>query len=131
MTKKQRVARTRGGGRYTEAEYRGKLRAAIRRVSMYWPPKNDCLNAGRRKRQLSGRHKYEYQCEGCGHWFLAKEMDVDHVTPAGGFQTPEEFGQWVERVLVEHYAEDGTQQLQRLCKENCHKKKTALERKKK
>jgi 5-methylcytosine-specific restriction endonuclease McrA len=119
----KRVPRTRGGGRYTEAAYRGFLRAGIRAKWMRWAPKFDCLNASRRKRQGSGRHKYEYQCAECGNWYLQKEVDVDHITPAGGFQTAEEFGVWAFNIMCE------SEKLQVLCKEKCHKAKTKRERK--
>ena len=40
---KQRVPRTRGGGKFTESQYWGRIRTALRHSAKRWPPKTAAL----------------------------------------------------------------------------------------
>ena len=53
-----------------------------------------------------------------------KEISVDHIVPAGSLKTYDDLPGFVERLFCE---EDN---LQILCKDNCHQAKTNKERKK-
>lgn len=116
--KTERVPRTRAGGEWTEAGYWGFIRNHLRLMSRRWPPRKQVLLTNRREyRGKSKQQKWEYQCQKCGQWYQAKEINVDHVTPAGQLLSYDDIGPFVERLLCEA---DG---LQVLCK-TCHKRKT-------
>ena len=102
---------------WTEARFRQFIRSALRAAWSRWPPKYQCLNEGR-KAIKGKKHKWEYQCKHCGGWFQAKEVQVDHITPAG---SDKDWNEFIQRLFV------GTEKLQRLCK-NCHLKKSKEER---
>ena len=99
------------------------LRAAMRR----WPPKWKALNeakVGKKKNRHTGRMAEHYLCADCGDVFIAREVQVDHITPV---VNPEDgFVDW-ETYLDRMFCE--ADNLQVLCKA-CHKVKTNDERKK-
>lgn len=120
----RRVKRTRAGGTLTEAEFFGKIRSALRKLWMFWPSKKIVLN-NNRSTVTGKRHKYEYTCEGCGkRGLVAKEVQVDHIVPAGSLRSFKDLSGFAERLFCE------PEGLQVLCKP-CHKEKTAQERKRK
>ena len=107
----RRVAKTRGGGRYTEAGYFGFIRSGLRQKSMRWPPKYDVMNKA--KRPYTGpdkRRKFEYLCNGCKQWCAGKEVAVDHIKECGSLKSYDDLAQFVETLFCE---EDN---LQVLCK---------------
>jgi 5-methylcytosine-specific restriction endonuclease McrA len=121
--KKQRVERTRGGGRYTESEFMGFIRAALRQKSRRWAPIYQCLNAARRpSKSTNKRLRWEFLCAHCGGWFAQKSVSVDHIRPAGSLRTLEDLPQFVATLFCE---EDN---LQCLCHE-CHNLKTQKDKK--
>jgi 5-methylcytosine-specific restriction endonuclease McrA len=73
--------------------------------------------AKRELKERKGRQKYEYQCAHCQQWWSAKDVEVDHVIPAGSLKEYDDLPGFVERMFCE---QDG---LQVLCRE-CHKQKT-------
>lgn len=87
-----------------------------------YPPKHQALKAAG-KAVTGKRHRVEYQCAECKDFFKSKEVQVDHIEPAGSLKTYEDLPRFVERLYCE------ADKLQVLCKE-CHKVKTAEERKK-
>ena len=68
------------------------------------------------------RHKYEYTCAECKGWFQNKEIQVDHIEPAGSLNKYSDIGGFCKRLFCEI---DG---MQVLCKP-CHQLKTNEERK--
>ena len=121
--KKQRVERTRGGGRYTESEFMGFIRAALRQKSRRWAPIYQCLNAARRpSKSANKRLRWEFLCAHCGGWFAQKQVSIDHIKPAGSLRTLEDLPQFVATLFCE---EDN---LQCLCHE-CHSRKTQKDKK--
>lgn len=101
-----------------------KLRSMFRRAWSKDPKRLECLKENRRKYEgPNKRQRFEHQCNVCKKWFKQDEVQIDHVNPAGSFLelTPECLGNFVFNLF------EG--ELQKLCKE-CHKKKTAEERKK-
>ena len=54
----KKVERTRNNGTWTEAEFNARIVAALRKVSMFWKPKNECI-----KKARVGVGKY--RCEQC------------------------------------------------------------------
>lgn len=120
----RRVAKTRGGGRYTEAGYFGFIRSGLRQKSMRWPPKYDVMNKA--KRPYTGfdkRRKFEYLCNVCKQWCAGKEVAVDHIKECGSLKSYDDLAQFVETLFCE---EDN---LQVLCK-GCHNIKTQEAKKK-
>jgi hypothetical protein len=63
--------------------------------------------------------KWEYQCAHCKKWFPEKEIEVDHIVEAGSLRNGDDVKTFIERLFCER---DG---LQVLCKNTCHKEKTA------
>lgn len=122
---KQRVARTRNGGRWTEARYKGFIVSALRNASVRWGPKSDCIRAAYIRDGINprtGRQCKLHECARCGGEFPKKDMRADHVSPVvdpvEGFQDWDTF---IERLFVEQAG------FQAVCVE-CHKEKTAAER---
>ena len=70
---------------------------------------------------LNKRQKFEYQCNKCKKWFPDKQINIDHITPAGELNKADDLPGFVERLFVE---ESG---LQCLC-QNCHNEKTKQEK---
>jgi len=103
---------------WTEARYNQFVRSALRAAFRRWPPKFDVLKNNRRV--VTGkRHKYEYQCAECGEWFKQKEVQVDHIIPAG--TSLKGWDEFIDKLFV------GEDSMQILCKP-CHKIKTKKER---
>lgn len=67
------------------------------------------------------RQKWRYKCAQCDGWFMGKEIQVDHVVPAGKLQDYSDLPGFVERLFCEA---DG---LRILC-DGCHQIKTNAER---
>jgi 5-methylcytosine-specific restriction endonuclease McrA len=120
----RKVEKHRANGRWSEARYFAFIRSALRRASSKWPVKFDVKNEARRKKPLHthGRHRFEYQCKACDKWFPDKEVTVDHIKPAGVLKSYSDLPSFVEILFCEK------DNLQVLCEE-CHKTKTAKERK--
>lgn len=117
------VVKTRNGGEWTEARYRGFIKSALRSASQRWPPKYKVLNdayVGKRINVSTGRMAKHFKCNYCHESFPQKEVEVNHITPVvltSGFDS------WdgvIDRLFCEA---DG---LEVLCK-TCHKSHTHLE----
>ena len=118
---KQRVPRTRAGKTWSEARYFQFIRSALRQAYSRYPVKFQVKKEA--ERTVTGqRHRYEYKCAHCGGWFMGKEIQVDHIEPAGSLRTFDDLPAFCERLFCEA---DG---MQVLCKP-CHQDKTNAERK--
>ena len=118
---KQLVPRTRAGNTWTEARYWQFIRSALRQAYSRYPVKFQVKKDA--ERTVTGfRHKYEYQCAKCSGWFTGKEIQVDHIEPAGKLSNYKDLAGFVKRLFCEA---DG---MQVLCLE-CHQSKTNAERK--
>jgi 5-methylcytosine-specific restriction endonuclease McrA len=121
MTQKRTlVPRTRAGGKWTEARYWGFIRSALRDANRKFPPRY-AAKAAAKKTVIGHRHRFEFQCAECTEWFKDKEVQVDHIIPAGTLRKYDDLPQFVENMFCEA---DG---LQVLCKP-CHQLKTNAER---
>ena len=101
MPNKKRVARTRNNETWTESQFWGKIRSALRRVSMYWKPAQDAKEKARRPFKGGGRQKWEYQCESCKRCFKGKDVAIDHKTPVGSLRSGDDLKGFVERMFRE------------------------------
>ena len=118
---KQRVERTRAGKTWSEARYWQFIRSALRQAYSRYPVKFQAKK--KVEKEVTGkRHRLEYQCADCSEWFPNKEIQVDHIVPAGSLNSYEDIAGFCERLLCEA---DG---MQVLCK-SCHHRKTQAERK--
>ncbi len=110
------------GGEMTNAKFFGSIRSALRRLSRWWPPIQQCkIDARRPNQSANNRLKYEYKCAICGNYFPEKEVICDHIIPAGSLTKFEDLPDFCRRLFVE---KDG---LQILCKETCHSIKTKVD----
>ena len=120
--KKPRVAKPRNAGTMTESAFWSFIRSALRQKSRWWKPITQCkLKARRPYKGPNKRQKFEYQCKQCQQWFPDKQVNVDHITPAGTLRCANDLPGFVERLFCEI---DG---LQVLCSK-CHDKKTKQEK---
>ena len=118
----KKVIKTRNAGTMSESAFWAFIRSALRQKSRWWKPVTQCkLNAKRPYKGSNKRQKFEYQCNKCKKWFPDKQINVDHVTPAGELNKSDDLPGFVERLFVE---ESG---LQCLC-QNCHNEKTKQEK---
>lgn len=113
-------------GEWTEARFRAFVISALRAHMKRFPPKWKALKAamvGKKINKRSGRLAEHYLCASCGGFFVARDVQVDHIDPV---VSPEEgFQDWwtyMNRLYCE------AENLQVLCKP-CHKDKTNAERK--
>jgi 5-methylcytosine-specific restriction endonuclease McrA len=113
-------------GEWTEARFRAFIISALRAYMKRYPPKWKALKAaafGRLTNKRSGRLAEHYKCASCEDFFVARDVQVDHiepvVNPATGF---EDWWTYMNRLYCE------AENLQVLCKP-CHKDKTNAERK--
>ena len=118
----KKVIKTRNAGTMSESAFWGFIRSALRQKSRWWKPITQCKqNAKRPYKGLNKRQKFEYQCNKCKKWFPDKQINIDHITPAGELNKADDLPGFVERLFVE---ESG---LQCLC-QNCHNEKTKQEK---
>lgn len=121
--KRVKAVKTRNAGTMTESAFWSFIRSGLRQKSRWWKPITECkLKAKRAYKGPNKRQKFEYQCASCEKWFPEKQINVDHVIPAGSLNCAADLPGFVERLFCE------IDNLQVLC-EKCHDKKTKLEKK--
>lgn len=103
--------------KWTTARFWSFIRSTLRRAWTRWPPKYEAMNSAKRKYDGDSRQKWEYQCAECNKWFKQKEVEVDHIEPAGQLKDYSDLPGFVERLFV------GPQSLRVLCK-GCHRRIT-------
>jgi 5-methylcytosine-specific restriction endonuclease McrA len=122
MAKRVLIPKTRNAGTMSEAAFWSFIRSALRQKSRWWKPIAVCkMNARRLYKGTNKRQKYEYQCNKCKKWYAEKEINVDHIIPAGSLNCADDLPQFVERLFCEK------DNLQVLCT-GCHDKKTLKEK---
>lgn len=101
-SKKQLVARTRNGGKFTEAAFWQFIRAALRNKTRFWYPRLKCLQDARRPSQSSNKRlKWEFQCSECKVWFPQKGVEVHHTIEAGSLKSFADLPGFAERLFAE------------------------------
>lgn len=124
IVRRSTTVKTRNAGTMTESAFWSFIRSALRQKSRWWKPITQCkLEARRAYTGPLKRQKYEYQCNTCKKWFPEKKINVDHIVGAGSLNCADDLPGFVERLFCEQ------DNLQVLC-ENCHDKKTQLEKSK-
>jgi 5-methylcytosine-specific restriction endonuclease McrA len=118
-----KAVKVRNAGTMTESAFWSFIRSALRQKSRWWKPITECkMKARRAYKGPSKRQKFEYQCNSCKAWFPEKQINVDHIKPAGSLNCAADLAGFVERLFCEQ------DNLQVLC-ESCHNEKTKLEKK--
>lgn len=87
----------------------------LRRISYRYGPRYQALNAAKVSRGV-------YKCAGCKKDFARKDIQVDHIQPIVGSEGFTTWDDYITRLFCE------AEGLQVLCKDDCHKEKTRLER---
>jgi len=86
----------------TEAGFWSFLRSNLRLASRKWAPRKQVELAARRPSQSDNKKlKWEYQCSICSGWFPHKEIEVDHIVPAGTLLSLNDIAGFVERLFCE------------------------------
>ena len=120
---RKKVDKPRNAGTMTESAFWSFIRSGLRQKSRWWKPITQCKMSSRRTyKGPNKRQKFEYQCNSCKAWFPEKQINVDHIKPAGSLNCKEDLAGFVERLFCE------LDNLQVLC-ESCHDVKTKLEKK--
>jgi 5-methylcytosine-specific restriction endonuclease McrA len=120
--KRSRVTKTRNSGTMTESAFWSFIRSALRNKSRWWKPISECKQKSRRPYTGSNKRlKYEYQCNECKGWYPDKQINVDHIIPAGTLTCSTDLAGFIERLFCEQ------ENLQVLCS-SCHDIKTKGER---
>jgi len=123
VIRKSKVQKPRNAGTMTEAAFWSFIRSGLRQKSRWWKPISQCkLSARRPYNGPNKRQKYEYNCKKCKGWFAEKEINIDHIIPAGELNCAQDLPGFVERLFCE------IDKLQCLCS-SCHDDKTSKERK--
>lgn len=124
-TRKGTAPKTRNSGTLTESAFWSFIRSALRQKSRWWKPVSECKQKAKRVYKGSNkRQKFEYQCNHCKNWYAEKNINVDHIIPAGTLTCANDLPGFVERLFCE------VDNMQCLCTE-CHNIKTQNERKNK
>lgn len=75
------------------------------------------------RREIKGqKRRYEAKCAACKKWHVQKDIQVDHIVPAGSLKSYDDLPMFVRRLFCE------AENLQLMCKP-CHQIKTNQERK--
>lgn len=123
---------------WTQAKFFGFLRSGLREKFNRWPPKYEVIKLaastqllkdddGNRVVFKTGKKVGEfktikmYRCSSCSQSFRQKDVQVDHIMPAGTLKTFEDLGAFAKNLFV------GTEGLQVMCKP-CHERKTRQEK---
>jgi len=124
-TRKGAAPKTRNSGTLTESAFWSFIRSALRQKSRWWKPVSECKQKAKRVyKGINKRQKFEYQCNHCKNWYAEKNINVDHIIPAGTLTCANDLPGFVERLFCE------VDNMQCLCTE-CHNIKTQNERKNK
>ena len=122
-TAKPKAIKPRNAGTMTESAFWSFIRSGLRQKSRWWKPITECkLKAKRAYKGPNKRQKFEYQCKACKNWFPEKQINVDHISPAGSLNCAEDLPGFVNRLFCEQ------DNLQVLCS-GCHNIKTQNEKK--
>ena len=120
--KKERVPKTRNSGTWTEAQYWGRIRSCLRRMSLFWKPAREALQSARVACAGPRGQKWAYVCADCGKLFQRKLVHIDHIEPCGKLTEYAHIGDFLRRLLPEGKDAYAVRCL------SCHQAKTNAER---
>ncbi len=119
--KRVKAPKTRNNNTWSESEYFSRVRSALRRVFRYWIPMQLALKeASRPSQSANKRLKTEYLCAKCGKWRKRLDVQIDHIEECGSLNSYQDIVPFLQRLTKEE-----PEAYQILCKDTCHKEKTA------
>lgn len=78
------------------------LRSLLRRGSLKWAPRNVALANARRPNQSDNKRlKWEFSCAQCSTWHPRKEVECDHIIPAGSLKDWDDLPGFARRLFCE------------------------------
>ncbi len=118
---------------WTTARFFGFVRSGLRQMFSRYPVKYEVLRAACNDKPTGETYKTGkragqaktvkmYVCAACNQWHRQKDVQVDHITPAGSLRSFDDLGPFASRLFC------GMDGLQVLCT-TCHDAKTKQERK--
>lgn len=111
------IEKPRNAGSLSESAFWGMIRSCLRRASRYWKPIQIAKQKAKRKYiGTNKRQKFAYECAKCKGLFQEKQVEINHIIPAGSLKCSDDLKGFVERL----FAEEG---YECVCKE-CHKRIT-------
>lgn len=120
-----RGVKDRAGNTWTKSRYFSFIRSALRQAWTRYPVKHQVLKAAQKPYKGDDkRTRFVYTCACCSEDFKGKDVQVDHIKPAGSLKEYEDLPAFVSNLFCESV------NLQIMCKP-CHAAKTKEERKKK
>jgi len=123
-SKKQIVQRTRNGGTQTQAGHMGNIRSMLRSLSRWWKPMQLALKASSTTYTVGRAKRVMFLCAQCNKLHERKNVEVNHIEPAGSLKDYNDLPSFCEKLFVEDITK-----LEVLCKP-CHLAITAEQRKK-
>lgn len=106
---------------WTTSRFWSFIRSALRAAYNKYPPKYEALRRARKPVTI-GRQKWAYTCAECKQEFMQKDVQVDHIEPAGTLKEYSDLPEFVRKLFC------SVDELQILCS-TCHLEKTSEERK--
>lgn len=119
-----RVARTRNAETETQSQHMNKIRSMLRSLSRWWKPMQLALKASSTTYTVGRAKRVMFLCAQCNKLHERKNVEVNHIEPAGSLKTYEDLPAFCEKLFVEDITK-----LEVLCKP-CHLAITAEQRKK-
>ena len=100
--KKQLAIRTRNAWTWTEAEFWSKIRSALRHISMFRKPITNYKKSKQQPYKWPKKiQKYVYECEQCWRSYSSKEVEINHIVPAGSLKCSDDLKWFVDRLFCE------------------------------
>lgn len=123
--KNPRVARTRNAQTETQSQHMNKIRSLLRNLSRWWKPMQLALKASSTTYMVGRRRRVMFLCAVCNKLHDRKDVEVNHIEPAGSLRDYNDLAEFCERLFVEDISK-----LEVLCKP-CHLEITKGQRNKK
>lgn len=119
-----RVARTRNAATETQSQHMNKIRSMLRSLSRWWKPMQLALKASSTTYTVGRAKRVMFLCAQCNKLHERKNVEVNHIEPAGSLKDYNDLPAFCEKLFVEDITK-----LEVLCKP-CHLAITAEQRKK-
>lgn len=119
-----RVARTRNAQSETQSQHMNKIRSMLRSLSRWWKPMQLALKASSTTYTVGRAKRVMFLCAQCNKLHERKNVEVNHIEPAGSLKDYNDLPSFCEKLFVEDITK-----LEVLCKP-CHLAITAEQRKK-
>lgn len=104
MARQSSGVKPRNGGTWTEARFNSFVKSALRSASQRWPPKYTVLNeacVGQKINPKSGRLAKFYTCAKCQDDYIAKDVQVNHISPVIPVTGFDSWNGVIERIFCE------------------------------